>query len=547
MKKLLLFLVIFCLFQHPSYSQDQHLVDSLLLQLKKHNEAKTELRIKSPSLYDTTAANILNALAKAHWGNNPVKAIAYGEQSLQLSRQLNYKKGIGNAYNSLGVVYKQSGNYSLAADFHTKSLKISEEINDKAGIAFSYLNLGNIFFVQGNHSEALKNFLASLKISEETGDQQNLGWTYSNIGNISETENNYPEALKNYRTALAIFEAIGDKKYIAGMNLNIAGIYVKQGYYPEAIRTNARGLKAAEEVHFIYGIANSYFTMGDIQNKLGNFQEALKNFLMAAKLFEETSDILDKAECYIEIGNTYSHQKNYSQSREYLSKALSLSKNNGSIEDIKLCYSSLAKLDSLQGNLKQELDHYKLFIIYSDSLAINNNTKKTTQQQMQFDFDKKQVADSLEFASEKKIGEIKLQKQKAFTYGGFIGIIVTILLLFSVYRNYKKQRLVNQKLKEAQELLIRSEKMAAFGIMASRVSHEIQNPLNFVNNFSELSRDMVEDIIQGANLEERRRSAEMLISNLEKINQHGKRADSIVKQLQEHTNKGTAHEFFEGN
>ena len=138
-----------------------------------------------------------------------------------------------------------------------------------------------------------------------------------------------------------------------------------------------------------------------------------------------------------------------------------------------------------------------------------------------------------------------MPKQKAITYGGFAGIAITIVLLFFVYRNYSKQRIANQKLKEAQEQLIRSEKMAAFGVMASRISHEIQNPLNFVNNFSELAEEMVNDIGQNGNEKERKETAADLINNLQKIKQHGKRVDAIIKQLQEHTNKGTAHEYFE--
>lgn len=87
--------------------------------------------------------------------------------------------------------------------------------------------------------------------------------------------------------------------------------------------------------------------------------------------------------------------------------------------------------------------------------------------------------------------------------------------------------------------------MAAFGVMASRVSHEIQNPLNFVNNFSELAQEMVLDVIKSQREEDKKISADMLIANLQKINEHGKRAASIVKQLQEHSVKGTAQEFFE--
>jgi len=81
--------------------------------------------------------------------------------------------------------------------------------------------------------------------------------------------------------------------------------------------------------------------------------------------------------------------------------------------------------------------------------------------------------------------------------------------------------------------------------MATRMAHEIQNPLNFVNNFSELSKDLVQEIISSSDEEEKKVVAKYLINNLEKIHHHGNRASNIIHQLQEHARLGTAQKFFE--
>ncbi len=129
---------------------------------------------------------------------------------------------------------------------------------------------------------------------------------------------------------------------------------------------------------------------------------------------------------------------------------------------------------------------------------------------------------------------------------GFIGVSV------GLYSQYKKKKKANAKLEiaykelsDTQEQLLRSEKMAAFGVMAGRLSHEILNPLNFVNNFSEMSREMIDEMKNPENATDLDENLQALNENLLKINEHGKRATSIVKLLQEHTTKGTAHEFFE--
>ncbi len=100
-----------------------------------------------------------------------------------------------------------------------------------------------------------------------------------------------------------------------------------------------------------------------------------------------------------------------------------------------------------------------------------------------------------------------------------------------------------EELKAAQAQLIQAEKMASLGELTAGIAHEIQNPLNFVNNFSEVSRELLEEMIEEldmGNPEEVKEIAGNVISNLEKILHHGKRADGIVKGMLMHsrTNKG---------
>jgi signal transduction histidine kinase len=93
--------------------------------------------------------------------------------------------------------------------------------------------------------------------------------------------------------------------------------------------------------------------------------------------------------------------------------------------------------------------------------------------------------------------------------------------------------------KSAQDQLVLSEKMASLGQMTAGIAHEIKNPLNFVNNFSSLSVDLLQELEESTDEEDKKDIIESLKGNLTKIAHHGKRADSIVATMLQHS-RGTA-------
>jgi len=91
------------------------------------------------------------------------------------------------------------------------------------------------------------------------------------------------------------------------------------------------------------------------------------------------------------------------------------------------------------------------------------------------------------------------------------------------------------ELKNAQDQLIQQEKLASLGQLTAGIAHEIKNPLNFVTNFAKLSFELIDELITSENPKEREESGDFLRQNLNKIYEHGSRADNIVKGMLEHT------------
>jgi signal transduction histidine kinase len=114
-------------------------------------------------------------------------------------------------------------------------------------------------------------------------------------------------------------------------------------------------------------------------------------------------------------------------------------------------------------------------------------------------------------------------------------IAVSMIFLFIQFHNNRKTL---RSLRRTQRQLIQSEKMASLGELTAGIAHEIQNPLNFVNNFAEVSIELIEEMKQELTVGSWQLAGEIaddLKQNLEKINHHGKRAGDIVKGMLQHS------------
>ena len=144
---------------------------------------------------------------------------------------------------------------------------------------------------------------------------------------------------------------------------------------------------------------------------------------------------------------------------------------------------------------------------------------------------------------EKKLGVITVQSFQLHAYTEYHLFMLRNIAVYTAIaldnaESYEELNLAMTSLKKTQGQLIQSEKMASLGELTAGIAHEIQNPLNFVNNFSEINAELIVEMSEGlaaGNFAEARSIAENIRENEKKILFHGKRADIIVKGMLQHS------------
>ena len=392
------------------------------------------------------------------------------------------------AYNSIGMISANRGNYPEALKNYNASLKIKESVGDKKGIAYTKNNIGNINFYKGNYAEALKNYLVSLKLREAIGDKLGLAAIYGNIGSVYYAQGNHVEALNNNSISLKLYLELGNKYGIANTYNNIGLIYYGQNNYPEALKNHYAALKIREEIGDKAGIESCYNNIGDVYNDQNIYKEALQNYYFSLKIKEELGDKAGMAITYNNIAELFIKQRKFQESKRYLSMAEEVAKQMGFKESLRNTYNSYTKLDSATGNFKDAFEDHKLYIIYSDSLNNEETKEKIVQSTMEYEFEKKELANK---AAQDKIDLINIeekQKQQIVIYG-VVGVLFVVLIfslfLFNRFRIAQKQKQVIEKQKSlvdaAYESLHEKNKEVMDSInYASRIQRALLPSSNYI-------------------------------------------------------------------
>jgi two-component system NtrC family sensor kinase len=531
-----------------------------------HSQAKIDSlqKVLLATKADSNRVKTLNALSSEFLNAyDDSLGIQYAQQALALGEKIDFKSGIGDALRFIGWAFEERSDPRNALQYHLRSLKIFEEINNPDMIVLMNYSVGNIYIDIDDYGSASQYFFAGLKTAEKMANKQSIARGLQSLGVLYANMGDHPEALKMFSKALDFAIADGDKISIAMNQYSIGDAYFELGDYQNALKYDSLALLGFNEVGLREGTAAVTMSVGKVYFMQGQellakgatkdartkFLDAEKNCLEALQVFEskEVGSVTGKVNSYISLGRIYTQLKQLDKARSYLEKCLALAKATGNKFEMRDSYLGFARVDSIEGDYAAAFENYKLFVLYRDSMSNQETTRKTLSTKQQYETEKNEAMAIL-------ARERAKNRQLILTISLIIVAIVFLLLYYLQYRNNKQKQKANlllqaektkveealTNLKTTQTQLVQSEKMASLGELTAGIAHEIQNPLNFINNFSEINKELIAEIKSKKstlNTEQLDDLLDDIARNEEKINHHGKRADSIVKGMLQHSRK----------
>ena len=371
---------------------------------------------------DSNKVNALNDLASEFRYSNTDTALYFVTRALDLATKLQYEIGIADCKLKTSALYASRGRFREGLENGYEALRTynrliasssgsrRDAILKRTGRA--YLILGHNYISQGNYPEGLKVTLLSLKIKEEQGDKKGICDSEYNLGNIYSLLRNYPEALKHHRASLKISEELGLTESLPASYNAIGWIYIQMGDYSSAMQNSMLALKLAEKLNDNPTLAEVFNSLAVIYQGKSEYDTALKYFFASLEKYALVGIDQQIPDIYNCIGLIYMAQKKFRDASVYFDKALNSAKAINSFEFIKAAYENRSALDSATKNYGRALADYKLSVIYKDSLFNQENTRKMVQQEMQYDFDKKETVAKAEQAEKDARAKEEIIRQR---------------------------------------------------------------------------------------------------------------------------------------
>ncbi|SCY55912.1 tetratricopeptide repeat-containing sensor histidine kinase [Flavobacterium caeni] len=391
------------------------MIDSLRTDLSQHTKQ------------DTVRAENMIALGDLLQRTDAKQALAITQQATDLSRKLQWERGVFSCLRQLGTIYAALGIYDKAIEKHLQSMTSLEKVK----------------------ADPKKKILGKATV-------------YNNLAICYTRMRMFDKSIAANKKAIALFQQMGDDRMLAGGYINLSSAYMDSGDLKLAESTIDESYRLAQKTEYIIAYLYYFSNKGNIRNQQKKYPEAIAFYKQGLDLAQKLGAADMVAEITIALGECYYYSGQYAQAREHLESGLETAK---AIDLGSLKYQTLGILAETYNHLKiydRAYTTYKDFAQLRDSIIGSEKKEEIARKEVQFEADKKQAA-----------AEAEIERQKVIRYGTIGGSAVLLLSGFLLFTGYRRRQ--------------SSEHRAAVANLRTRVLRLQMNPHFIFNSLNSIS------------------------------------------------------------
>ncbi len=439
MKKLFTLLLFITSFHFSSLAQSQAALDSME-------------RTLSSNAHDTIKLKTLGDLSWMYGFSNFEKSLQFGQQELALAEKLNDKASIALAYSDIGIAYTRMSKLDESLQAHLKSLAIRNELGLKEKAAGSYSNISLIYKQLGKYKESTDYMLRALKVYEEVKDEKKQALVLGNLSNLILNMDQLDLAASYIRKGIKLAEKTQSYQTLANLYTSYSSYFYKTKKYDSALVYNSYAIEVYTGLNNYTDLAGSLNSRGQIEIELKKYPIAMKSFAESLDIRKALGDELGIGTCHKNICFCLMKLKRFDEAMAHIDTSIEIFKRTESRNYLKEAYLFVMDIYQDKNDYKNAMLYYKYSEELEDSIINTETTNKMNELQVQYE-------------TEKKEQQIKIQSLELNRKNIFIGVIVAILALtiFIATLIYNRRKLKQDAKLQAE--IIKQQDLASRGII----------------------------------------------------------------------------------